>query len=120
MVAAGMAKPMFCALVPSLSVPATAVFMPMNRRRSPSSGPPELPGLIAASVWIMLFNVSLAVPDDAVTVRPSADTMPEGDGRGARREAQRVTDCHDGVASHNQIGTFRSHGGKVLGVVDTN
>ena len=31
-----------------------AVLMPMTSPRLFSSGPPELPGLIAASVWIML------------------------------------------------------------------
>ena len=42
------------------------------------SGPPEFPGLIAASVWIMLVSVSVAsLPSSpAVTVRPSAETMP--------------------------------------------
>ena len=76
-VASGMAKPMFCALVPSGNVPATAVFMPMTSPLESSSGPPEFPGLMAASVWIMLLSVSRRGAGPAVTVRPSAETMPE-------------------------------------------
>ncbi len=68
---------MFWALEPSDSVPATAVFMPTTSPALSRSGPPELPGLIAASVWIMLSRVSLAAVVPAVTVRPSAETIPE-------------------------------------------
>ncbi len=57
-----MANPMFCAEVPSLVVPAAAVFMPMTSPDELRSAPPELPGLMAASVWIMLFSVSLPLP----------------------------------------------------------
>ncbi len=42
----GIAKPMFCA---SGTI---AVFMPMTSPHMFSRGPPELPGLIGASVWI--------------------------------------------------------------------
>ncbi len=72
-----MAKPMFWDDVPSLDVPATAVFMPMTWPDVSISGPPELPGLIAASVWIMFCSVSVCVPvPPAVTERPSAEMMP--------------------------------------------
>ena len=75
--AAGMAKPMFCDDVPSLEVPATAVFMPMTWPDVSMSGPPELPGLMAASVWIMFWRVSVWVPSPpAVTERPRAEMMP--------------------------------------------
>ena len=75
--AAGMAKPMFCDDVPSLDVPATAVFMPMTWPDVSISGPPELPGLMAASVWIMFWRVSVCVPSPpAVTERPRAEMMP--------------------------------------------
>ena len=49
----GMAKP-----TPALSpvLLAMAVFMPIIRPWLSSSGPPELPGLIAASIWIIDFN----------------------------------------------------------------
>ena len=35
---------------------AMAVFMPIIRPRLSKSGPPELPGLIAASIWMIDFN----------------------------------------------------------------
>ena len=41
-----------------------------------TSGPPELPGLIAASVWMALMNAVLAGPSPAATGRLSALTMP--------------------------------------------
>ena len=50
-----------------------AVFMPISRPAESSSGPPELPGLIAASVWIaprMRRRVT-----DSIS-RSSALTMP--------------------------------------------
>ena len=56
-----MAKPMFWELLPSLDVPATAVFMPMTCPAVSISGPPEFPELIAASVWIMFCSVSVWV-----------------------------------------------------------
>ena len=45
----GMAKPMpeFCAALPMIMV-----LMPITSPRESSSGPPELPGLMAASVWM--------------------------------------------------------------------
>ena len=45
-----MAKPMFWDDVPSLDVPATAVFMAMTWPAVSMRGPPELPALMAASV----------------------------------------------------------------------
>ena len=63
----GMAKP-----IPS-AVWATAVLMPMTLPAESSSAPPELPGLMAASVWIRLRMI---VPSWTVIVRPKADTIP--------------------------------------------
>ena len=65
----GTAKPM-----PSLppEALAMAVLMPMARPSRSISGPPELPELIAASVWIR----SCSSPIGVGTVRPSALTMP--------------------------------------------
>src|SRR5206468_936004 len=60
----GMAKPMFWA---PLSV-ATAVLMPITWPDRLTSGPPELPGLMAASVWIM--------PVWGPIERLSPETMP--------------------------------------------
>ena len=52
---------------------AIAVLMPTTLPSASSSGPPELPGLIAASVWIRLVSDSLP---SVVIVRPLADTIP--------------------------------------------
>ncbi len=51
----------------------TAVLMPITSPRDDTSGPPELPGLSAASVWI---TSSIMRPVVARSVRPSADTTP--------------------------------------------
>ena len=64
----GMANP-----IPS-AVWATAVLMPMTLPPLSSRAPPELPGLIAASVWIRFLS---AVPSWTVIWRPKADTIPE-------------------------------------------
>ncbi len=67
-----MANPTFvAAVVPSLR--ATAVLMPTMRARASTSGPPELPDEIAASVWI---SPSRAPPSSVINVRSSAETMP--------------------------------------------
>ena len=51
---------------------ATAVLMPMTAPVASTSGPPLLPGLIAASVWIRL----LIEPVSVSMLRPVAETMP--------------------------------------------
>ena len=48
-----------------------AVLMPMRLPAPSISAPPELPGLIAASVWMKFSKVLMPSP-----VRPSAETMP--------------------------------------------
>ena len=63
----GMAKPM-----PLLSA-AIAVLMPTTLPSASSSGPPELPGLIAASVWMRLLR---CWSPSVVIERPLAETMP--------------------------------------------
>jgi hypothetical protein len=63
----GMAKPMPADCV------ATAVLMPTTAPLASASGPPELPGLIAASVWIRLL---IRVPSSTWMFRPLPDTMP--------------------------------------------
>ena len=50
-----------------------AVFMPISRPLESSRAPPELPGLIAASVWITLV---IGRPDGEVTSRPRPETTP--------------------------------------------
>ena len=57
----GMAKKMPCA--PS----AKAVLTPMTEPVSSTSGPPELPGLIAASVWIRLRRLRRSLVTGSVT-----------------------------------------------------
>ena len=49
----GMANP--TPMLPAMPNPVLwiAVFMPMTRPLRSASGPPEFPGLIGASVWIM-------------------------------------------------------------------
>ena len=47
--------------------------MPITRPLASSSGPPELPGLIAASVWITLLIVN---PLGALISRWRAETIP--------------------------------------------
>ena len=61
------AKPMFWASA------RMAVLMPTTCPDALTSGPPLLPGLMAASVWIRLSSES---PDGAVIDRLRADTMP--------------------------------------------
>jgi hypothetical protein len=48
-------------------------FTPITRALESSSGPPELPGLIGASVWIAS---SISKPLGAWMWRPSPETMP--------------------------------------------
>ena len=63
----GMAKP-----IPS-AVWATAVLIPMTLPAESRSAPPELPGLIAASVWMRFRRT---VPSWTVMVRPKAERIP--------------------------------------------
>ena len=51
----------------------TAVFTPITSPCDETSGPPELPGLSAASVWI---TSSISRPVRARSERPSAETTP--------------------------------------------
>ena len=51
----------------------TAVLMPTTSPREDTSGPPELPGLSAASVWM---TSSISRPERARSERPSAETTP--------------------------------------------
>ena len=64
----GMAKP-----IPS-AVWATAVLIPMTLPSESSKPPPELPGLIAASVWMRL---RMTVPSWTWIVRPNAEMIPD-------------------------------------------
>ena len=85
----------------------TAVLMPMTRPFASSSGPPLLPGLIAASVWSRLVRVSgrPVASSWTVIVRPVAgqdalghglgegpERAADGDDRGTDRGGRRVAD----------------------------
>jgi hypothetical protein len=67
-----------CAATPGSACPATSVLMPTTRPARSISGPPELPGLIGALVWMALNkNGPVVVPlPGSCTVRPSALTTP--------------------------------------------
>ena len=52
-----------------------AVFIPITSPRAFSNGPPELPGLIAASVWMKLTRLS-GSPVIALLERPVALMIP--------------------------------------------
>ena len=71
--------------------------MPMTSPRESMSGPPELPWLMAASVWMPLGMV--APFGDSSCGRGGDDT------RGEREvEAQRVADGHDRLADLDLVG----------------
>ena len=102
---------------------AIAVLMPMTRPSTSTSGPPELPGLIAASVWIASTSVSVPA---MCTVRPRPETMPEVT-VGLPGDSERVADRDDGVADLQGVGVAELHrretgavdldDGEVLGAV---
>ena len=64
---AGTAKPMFCASA------MTAVLMPITSPHRFRSGPPELPGLMDASVWMSGSRTEYGVSG---STRFIPDTMP--------------------------------------------
>src|SRR6185369_6592004 len=68
----GTAKPM-PTLPEDMPLVAICELTPMTLPPSSSSGPPELPGLIAASVWM---TSSIWKPLGACSVRPRLETMP--------------------------------------------
>ncbi len=55
------------------AMPMIAVLMPTTSPAALTSGPPELPGLSAASVWITL---SISRPERVRSERPRALTTP--------------------------------------------
>jgi len=79
---AGTAKPM--PTLPPLAVPSAlgtvemAVLTPTTRRSQSTRGPPELPGLMAVSVWMLpASTVMPESPPPAMMSRSRALTMPE-------------------------------------------
>ena len=82
-------------------------------------GPPELPGLMAASVWIRFCRFSVDVPAPPAVHR-SAQGRDDalGDRRCAGGQAERVADGHDGVADDRLLRIAEGHGGEARRVVD--
>ena len=76
--------------------------MPMTSPRMLSSGPPELPRLIAASVWIMSSTrVPPPTERDAICGRPTALTTPTVT---VFSSVKRIADRHDPVARRHLRG----------------
>ena len=76
----------------------TAVLMPTTSPRAVTSGPPELPGLSAASVC---NTSSIRRPERLRSERPSALTTPAVT---VQREAQRIADRDHQLAGPQQLG----------------
>ena len=110
-----MAKPMLLAAA-SLSLRATAVSMPTTWPAASTSGPPELPDEIAASVWIS--------PSRTSPVRVAGlQRAPDGghDAGGDRRvavEVEREADRHHLIADADGRGVGERDGSEVLTYVD--
>ncbi len=75
----------------------TAVLTPTTSPRDDTSGPPELPGLSAASVWI---TSSISRPERARNERPSAETTPVVT---VEFEPERVADGDHQLAAPEQL-----------------
>ncbi len=73
-----MAKPMPMEPAESEEVAVDAIeeLMPITWPAALKVGPPELPGLMAASIWTALVTISLLLSSVTVTGRFRAETMP--------------------------------------------
>ena len=76
----------------------TAVLTPITSPSEDTSGPPELPGLSAASVWM---TSSIMRPFRELSERPSAETITGGH---AGVEAQRIADRDHQLAAPQRLG----------------
>ena len=92
------AKPTFWAGALPCELVATAVFIATTCPEALTSGPPELPGLMGASVWIKPLNLSV-VPSSVVAVSDllRAETIPSVT-VSPPASAERVPDGEDGVS----------------------
>ena len=102
----GIAKPM------PVESRAIAVLMPITAPAASSSGPPLLPGLIAASVWIRLWRLGRR---RSGSCGPSAETMPLVTRVGER--AERAADRDDQLADLERV-RVADRGGRQAGRVD--
>ena len=90
----GTANPMFCA---GRNI---AVLMPMTSPLTLISGPPELPKLIAASVWMKFSKERVAASRRQARALLGGDDA-DGDGL---VEVERVADRHDPLADAELVG----------------
>ena len=95
----------------ALGRPATAVLMPMTLPLGSSSGPPLLPGLMAASVWMRLVRTAALDRDGPADRRDDA----AGDRVGER--AERAADG-DGLLADLDRRRVADRGGRETGRVD--
>ena len=89
-----------------------AVFMPTTWPAALTSGPPELPGLMAASVWMRPSSVTPSAVEVAVLGRHD----PAGDGRLAA-EVEGVADGDHLVADLEVVGRAELGGHEVVDVL---
>ena len=86
-----------------------AVLMPITLPRASSSGPPELPKLIAASVWMKLTTAAIRRAQGNATLLARDDS----DGHGLV-ELERVTDGDDPFADPQAVGIAEGQRRKFL------
>ena len=92
-----------------------AVFMPMTSPAISTSGPPELPGLMAASVWMKRWNWLARRPGRLVDGAVLGGDDAGGDGLG---EAEGAADGEHPVADLGAVGVAELDGGQGLLGVD--
>ena len=86
-----------------------AVLMPTSRPSASTSAPPELPGLMAASVWMKSWYWLNPVRP----LRPSALTMPIVT---VWPQAERIADGENDVADFQLVAVGERDGGQIFGV----
>ena len=92
----------------------TAVLMPTTSPREDTNGPPELPGLSAASVWI---TSSISRPVEARSERPSAETTPVVT---VEFETERIADGNHQLSALEAFGIAERCGRQRHRLVDAN
>ena len=105
----GTAKPMPMKVRASVGL-RMAVTMPTTSPSIVTSGPPELPGLAAASNWIRLVERALAVGRAVLALEAGDDA-----GRHRRPDAEREADRHHLVARRQVLGRAQRGGDEVVG-----
>ena len=87
----------------------------MTSPRTLTSGPPELPGLMAASVWMKSWMLPWPRPGRPLSARPLALTMPRGDREG-EPFAERIADGQHPLADAGVVAVAERHRRQRLGV----